>query len=77
MKTSATFTFLFVTLMIISLISCSQLRMTRPACTQPGVDRNNCDESKNKVNNRFAANQCQNDNHCAAGRKCSKHGMCR
>ena len=66
MKTSGTFNFLFVALMLFSLICCSQLRQDRPACTTPGVDRNTCDEGKNS----YGANKCRKDNDCYAGRKC-------
>ncbi len=77
MKTSGTFTFLFVALMLFSLISCSQLRQDKPACTTPYVDRRNCDESRNTFNGRKRPNKCLEDKHCAAGRRCSESQKCR
>ncbi len=65
MKTSGTFTFLFVTLMIISFISCSQLRQRR-ACTDAEVDRSNCDD---KINSRGAF-FCSSNSDCGDKKKC-------
>ncbi len=43
-------------------------RGDNPACSDEGVDRQNCDESKNKN----GANKCSKNEDCASGRFCNR-----
>jgi hypothetical protein len=50
--------------------------MTAPACSDWGVDKKTCDESKNKIKGKAKPNRCERDYHCAFGRECTNTGWC-
>ncbi len=57
------------------MVNSSKLRsrQDKPACSDIGIDRANCDESKNEK----GASRCEMDSDCSAGRKCrSKSSYC-
>jgi hypothetical protein len=70
MKTSGTFTFLFVTLLLISLISCTRLRQEKIGCTRKTSQRETCDETLNKYNGVTIPHRCFLERHCNIGRFC-------
>ena len=71
MKTSGTFTFLFVTLLLISLISCTRLKQEKIGCTRTISQRETCDESLNKIGGVVKPHGCFRERHCSIGRTCA------